>query len=77
MNDIVKISKLNYVQIGNTHNEHLYPLQSVLIVEYRNKKQRIIDLVSNRDITSIDYFKVIRTNKTKEKILFKEESEEE
>ncbi len=73
MYDIVKISKLNYVQIKNTHNEFLYPLQSVLIIEYRNKRQSIIDLVANKDITNIDYFEVIKTSKTKEKILFEEQ----
>ena len=70
--DIVKIIRISNVRIENTHNGYLFPSQNILRIEYRDKTYRILDLISQKDITDIDYFKVINTNKTKEKTLFEE-----
>ena len=70
--DIIKITKINNVRIENTHNGYLFPSQNILKIEYRDKTYRILDLISQKDITDIDYFKVVNTDKTKEKTLFKE-----
>lgn len=71
-NDIVRITKVNNVQIKNLHDEHLFPLQSVLEVENRGGYTRIIDLIADRDITDITYYEVCETPKTRRKDLFKE-----
>lgn len=70
--DIIKITKIDNIRIRNTHNDYVFPLQSILKVETREGGIRILDLFSERDITSIDYFVVEETPKTKEHILFKE-----
>ena len=70
--DIIKISKIDNIRIKNLHNEYLFPLQSVLKVETRGDGYRIIDLISERDITDIDYFELVETPKTKERAIFKE-----
>lgn len=70
--DIIKITKIDRVKIKNTHNETVFPEQSILKVEFRGGDCRILDLFSSYDITEIDYFEVINTPKTKEKILYKE-----
>ncbi len=70
--DIIKITKINNIRVQNKHNGYLFPYQSILEIEFRNGRKRILDLFSQRDITEIDYFEIVRTNKTKEVILFKE-----
>lgn len=70
--DIIKITKVDKVRIKNTHNEVLFPEQSILKIEFRGGECRILDLFSNYDITDIDYYQVIETKKTKEKVLYKE-----
>ena len=69
---IIQIVKLDNVQIENTHNGYKYPLQNVLEIDFANGKFRMIDLFSQKDITDIDYFKVVPTSKTKKKYIFKE-----
>ncbi|MBO7614820.1 MAG: hypothetical protein J6T15_03895 [Bacilli bacterium] len=70
--DIIKIAKVDNVRIQNTHDGRLFPLQSVLEIETREGERHIIDLIADRDITYIDYYVVVQTPKTKERILFKE-----
>ncbi len=70
--DIVKITKVNNIRVQNKHNGYIFPYQSILEIEYRDKTKRILDLICDRDITEIDYFEIVKTNKTKEVILFKE-----
>lgn len=70
--DIIKISKIDNIRIKNKHNGYLFPQQSILKVETREGYYRIIDLIAERDITDIDYFEIVETPKTKEKVLFKE-----
>lgn len=68
--NIVEIYIKKNVNIQNLHNEVIYPKQSILVVSYENGTERIIDLMSEKDITDIDYFKVIESDKTKKRILF-------
>lgn len=69
---IISITKIDNVRIKNTHNDYLYPTQSILEVDM-DDGYRIIDLIAKKDITDIDYFEVVTTSKTKKKVLFKEE----
>ena len=66
---IIAVSKINNVQIRNTHNNYLYPIQDVLEVDLEDG-YRIIDLFSQKDITDIDYLEVVHTKKTSKKVLF-------
>lgn len=68
---IISIIKIDNIQIRNTNNNYLYPMQSILEVDMDNG-HRIIDLIAEKDITDIDYFEIVTTNKTKKKVLFKE-----
>lgn len=68
--NIVEIYIKKNINIQNLHNEVIYPKQSILVVSYENGTERIIDLMSEKDITDIDYFKVIESDKTKKRILF-------
>jgi hypothetical protein len=68
--DIIEIIKIDNVRVENTHNGVSYPPQSILKVIYRDNTYRILDLVSQKDITDIDYFKINETDKTKTKTLF-------
>jgi len=68
--DIIRITKVNNIQIENTHNGLLFPVQSILEVENRGGATRVLDLIAERDITDIDYFVVHETDKTKKKDLF-------
>ena len=70
--NIVEIYIKKNINIQNLHNEVIYPKQSILIVSYENGTERIIDLMSEKDITDIDYFKVIESDKTKKRTLFKD-----
>lgn len=74
-NDIIRIDFIKNINIQNLHNNFIYPKQSILKLYFRNKKYRIIDLLSEIDITEIDYFKILETKKTKIKTLFKEQTE--
>lgn len=71
--DIIKITKVDNVHIKNNHNNVMFPLQSILLIESRDGSVRTLDLASQRDMTDIDYFEIIKTRKTKEKTIFKEE----
>jgi len=73
--DIIRITKINNVQIENTHNGLLFPLQNILEIEYRWGGIRILDLLADRDITDIKYFTVHETDKTSKKDLFIEDNE--
>ena len=68
--EIIKITKVDNVNVENAHNGHLFPLQSILEVEYEDGSKRTLDLISERDITDIDYLIVRKSDKTKEKYLF-------
>lgn len=68
--NIVEIYIKKNINIQNLHNEIIYPKQSILVVAFENGEERIIDLMSEKDITNIDYFKVIESEKTKKRILF-------
>ena len=68
---IIAIVQFDNVRIRNTHNDYLYPEQSILEIDTEDGF-RIIDMFSEKDITDIDYFKVETTNKTRKKVLFKE-----
>ena len=68
--NIIEIYIKKNVNIQNLHNEVIYPKQSILVVSYENGSERIIDLMSEKDITDIDYFKVIESDKTKKRVLF-------
>ena len=68
--DIVKISLIKNVCVRNTHNNIVFPKQDVLKIRFRNGEIRTLDLFSNKDMTEVDYFKIVETPKTKEKLIF-------
>jgi hypothetical protein len=70
--DIVKIELIKGVRVQNTHNGFVFPKQNIMKIYFRGGEIRTLDLFSNRDITDIDYFKVINGITTKTKVLFKE-----
>lgn len=70
--DIIKITKVDNIRIQNTHDGRLFPLQSILRIETREGECHTIDLIADRDITYINYYVVVETPKTKERVLFKE-----
>jgi len=70
--DIIRISKIDNIQVENTHNGFMFPVQNILEIEFRGGDVRILDLMADRDITDIDYLIVHETPKTKRKDLFKE-----
>ena len=70
--DIIEILQVKNVRIKNTHNNYIFPYQNIMKITFRNGETRFLDLFSRRDMTDVDYFKIITTEKTKEKIIFKE-----
>ena len=68
--DIIKIELLRDARVQNLHNGFIFPKQYIMKIYYRNNNVRILDLFSQRDITNIDYFKIIEGTKTK--AIFKE-----
>jgi len=71
--DIVKIEFVKNVNIKNTFNNYVFPLQNIIKIDYRSGKSRTIDLICNRDITSVENLEVIYNSSSKEKVLFEEE----
>lgn len=71
-NDIIKIELVKNVRIENLHNDFLFPRQNIINVYFRNGNKRSLDLVSGRDFTEIEYFKVVENITTKRKVLFEE-----
>lgn len=74
--DIIKIIDMVNVRIRNKHNGVLYPIQDVVKVVYRDNTYRVVDMFSKRDITDIDYFEIVETNKTEVLTIFQEIEEE-
>lgn len=72
-NDIIAVEIVKNVRIRNLHNDFLFPKQDIINVYFRNGEKRILDLLSQRDFTNIDYFKVENTKNTKVNVLFFEE----
>lgn len=70
--DIIRITKTSNVQVKNTHNGFMFPVQNILEIEFRGGDVRILDLMADRDISDINYLIVHETPKTKRKDLFKE-----
>ena len=70
MDEIIKIVKVKNVNIENTHINYKYKKQDILKVIYRSGKESIIDLDGEKDITNIDYMKIIYPKKYKEKVIF-------
>ena len=72
---ITKIVEAKNVNVGNIHNNLVFNNQKLLYISM-GKEIRIIDLLANKDITDIDYLKIITTSKTKYKKIFVDELEE-
>ena len=70
--NIIEITKIKNVRIKNKHNGIIFPTQDILRVSFQNGDIRMIDLICEKDITDIDYFEIIESDKTKEKIYFKD-----
>lgn len=70
--NIIEIAKIKNVRIKNKHNDFIFPTQDILRVSFENGDIRTIDLICEKDITDIDYFEVIESDRTKERILFKD-----
>ena len=70
--DLVKIELIKVVRVQNTHNGFVFPKQNIMKIYFRSGDIRTLDLFSGRDITDIDYFKIINGITTKTKVLFKE-----
>ena len=73
--NIIKISKIDNVNVENIHNGYLFPSQSIIEVEFEDGSKRTLDLIANRDITDIDYFLVKKSYKSNEKIIFQQNSD--
>lgn len=71
-NDIIKIELVKGIRVQNTHNNFVFPKQNIMKVYFRNNETKTLDLFSEKDITNIDYFKILEDKKTKTKILFEE-----
>lgn len=69
MNNIIEIKKIKNVRIKNIHNDMIFPTQDLLEITFENGKTRIVDLFSEKDITDMDYFKVVETKRTKNRII--------
>lgn len=72
MNNIVRITKKKNVKVRNIHNDIVFPYQNILVVEFENGKDRIIDLMSEKDITDIDYLEIMETPKTTYRKVFED-----
>lgn len=70
--NIIEIARIKNVRIKNKHNDFIFPTQDILKVCFENGNNRIIDLICEKDITDIDYFEVIESDKTKTRVLFKD-----
>lgn len=70
MEEIQKIVKVKNVNLKNVHTGFIYKPQNILKVIYKNGKESIIDLDGEKDITNIDYMKIIYPSKIREKIIF-------
>lgn len=70
MNNIIRITKKNNIRVKNLHNGVLFPKQDILEIEFDNSSKRIIDLMSQKDITDINYLQVVENEKTKTTNLF-------
>ena len=68
--EIIKISKIKNVNLQNIHTGYIYKTQNILKITYNTGKESIIDLDGEKDITNINYMKVIYPSKIKEKIIF-------
>lgn len=71
---IKKIYELKNAFVENVHTGLIVGKQNILVVEYSNKTQRLIDMQGKLDVTDIDYLKVhIKRGETKvKKIIFEE-----
>ena len=67
---IIKIARVKNVKIENLHNGFIFPTQDILRVSFENGDIRTIDLICEKDITDIDYLKVIESDKTRYKNIF-------
>lgn len=70
--NIIEIKRVCDVRVKNKHNGVVFPLQDILKISFENGSNRIIDLICEKDITDIDYFQVVESDKTRELILFKD-----
>ena len=73
--DIVEINFVRGLCIKNLHNGVVFPPKCFLIIKYRNNTKHILNLFSNRDITSIDYYDYVKSKHYKNKVIFKENIE--
>ena len=75
MKDIIKIEQLKNVWIRNLHNGFTVGMQKILCVTYQDNTTSYIDLIAGKDMTNIDYLKVITDKNTKiQKKIFEEKN---
>jgi hypothetical protein len=70
---ITKITEIKGVDILNKHNYCVFKNQKIWMIELENGTKYLLDMRGNKDITNIDYLSLLESNKTKKKILFKDE----
>lgn len=68
--NIVKMTLISNAVIRNIHSNNTFKFNNVMIIEYLDNSKRVLDLVSNRDMTDVDYLKVEKGKLTTEKVLF-------
>lgn len=73
---IARIEVFTNCRILNTHNNHQGARKSIMKVDYRGGKCRLIDLTLNVDFTDVDYLEVIYPVWGKKYLLFQENDEE-
>ena len=74
-NDIVNIKFIRGLSVKNLHNNVVFPPRIYLEVNYRDGLRKYLDLVTQRDITSIDYYEMVKRDNYKEKTIFQEKEE--
>jgi hypothetical protein len=69
-NNIVKMTLQKDMTVVNLHNNSKFRNNDILKIEYANGEVRYLDLLSNRDMTDVDYFKIEKGLLSREKVIF-------
>lgn len=70
---IIKIEEFKNAIIINKHNNTAFDNQLLWYIHDDKGNKYILDMKANKDITNADYFDIIKTKKTKSKIIFEDQ----
>ena len=65
------IQKKNIIIINDHHNVEFKSKNGVLVIEYTDNMETVLDFDCGSNITKCDYLRVKETKNTKEKVIFK------